>query len=527
MTSIKCKNCGADVPANMKFCGTCGTPAEHPEPVAETVTVEAPAQSAAPLPTSKGIWKKLIKPAILVVALIVVVLIARNFFKPEKYEKTNNFVQIYSGEESTMVIPVGKGKKSINGMVTERTYSIDGKAAAVLVREDAESSETSLYLITDKVTLIKDNVYSMNIATSGKGIAFIQDESDGYGELCLWTNGKVKTVASDFQINESYAVSPDGKTVVYSVYDEEEQEKEGFLYNGKTVSLGKDVYPIAVSNGAKYIYYFKNDALYVQKGTKENTKNKLGKSVYGMCLNKDFSEIIYASNNKAYISRHGKERQSLSGTFTAMIWPAYTQIGFYTQMNVAGVASFANTFYREGDDVVYINGNFKTHSVAKGVTEVQLADDGKTVYYLKNDSVHKINGSKENAKDTELVEDDVRSFLSTRDGKAVYYYTTDDELFYRKGKGKPVSVAEDVDNEEGYIKWDIFGKDKLYYVSDGELFVSGGGKGKTVKGIQDEAVNIYAGPKQLKVITKEDRGDYEYNTYVSKDGKKFELIDVE
>lgn len=528
MTSVKCKNCGADVPANMKFCGTCGTPAEHPEVSGNgEPTVATPVPGKAMAVTGK--LMKYIKPAIVLVAVIIIASIAFNIFKPAKYTQPSSRLFISQDDDSVVIALDGKTKSTIKGRLGNQSYSFDGKTAAILVNDSDESTYGSdsegysLYIVTDKATFVTDGVHDdIKLSLSGDGIAFTReiDNDTRTAELCLWSVGKVSTVTTDYSTRNGFSISPDGKTVAYTLYDEDEDKVEGCYYNGKETSLGKDIIPVAIANGAKYVYYNKKDSLYVQAGANGDSKNKLGEGVYDYYFNNDLTQIIYNSSSKAYISRNGGEKESLSDTISYFILPAGT-VSEYNNGQVIGISSFADTFYINGSSVIHINGKFETNNAVKNANNPQLAKDGKTIIYRRNDSIYKINGTKENAEDKELVKEDVHNFIATSDGGAVYFCNTDDELFYQKGTGKPVRIGEDLGGNYFYGDyWAMFGGNKLFFISDDELFWSTGGKGKAVTDIDGDIDYMFANNKFVYVQATDGSDTF---TYISKDGEKFEL----
>jgi hypothetical protein len=136
-------------------------------------------------------------------------------------------------------------------------------------------------------------------------------------------------------------------------------------------------------------------------------------------------------------------------------------------------------------------------------------DDNKTLFYLKNDNLYKINGAKEDA-EAEKLASDVEDYEVLPDGKTVFYINDDDELMVQKGTGKASKITDDV-KDNSFILF----QGKIYYISDDTLYVTTGGKAEkvTVKG------DVEAFGKQgdffLMVLTDEDV------VYVSADGKKF------
>jgi hypothetical protein len=105
----------------------------------------------------------------------------------------------------------------------------------------------------------------------------------------------------------------------------------------------------------------------------------------------------------------------------------------------------------------------------------------------------------------------------TSNGKAVYYYNSDDEVYYQRGKGKSKLIGE---SDGG--SFDIYKGKTLYWVEDGELKRSkSGGKAKTVGDFDGDVDYIFIEYKFIEAHTSDDDDSF---LYLSKNGKKFELV---
>ncbi len=537
MTNLKCKNCGADIHPNMKFCGVCGTPAEYPEAKEPAAAASAAGYQAAAPAAKKGISTAAKLMMIIVPVIIIVVVVAAGILftslKPSKYVQSS-WLYIYNEEEEVAIMPKDAPEPTIKleGYMYDYSMSMDGTAAAVLIYNEG-SIGYSLYYVNNKATFIADEVYEAVIAASGKSVAFskVRENESLTTELCIWSDGKITTITDDCSAYCPIAVSPDGKTVAYTVNDEDADEDEegyiGYYYNGKEIEIGEDIQPFAVADGAKHIYYQKDSSSYVQKGTDSDSRNKLGEDIYDFFYNRDLTSVIYNNGSKSYISRNGGSKEGLSGLFEGLLLPQgveeFTDDYYYSR--IYDISDFTDTFYMTSEDsVIHINGKYETNRVASNVDRAQLVQDGKTIIYQKGDSIYKVNGMKEDAEDVELVEEDVQDFIATSDGKAVFFYNTDDELMYQKGTGKPIHVADDLEyllySEDDHI-WAMFDGNKLFYVSDEELCWTTGGKGTAVD-IEGENFYVMVEGNRLLIVSYYEE-DYYYG-YSTLDGENFELI---
>ena len=586
-TVLKCKNCGSDLEENTKFCGKCGSlvetepvnianpavvveepPAENP--VQENadayaappvfIPVPPPVQPAQPVQENpQQVWenpmqqtqqnpvapkpqanlKKYIKPAVIILAVLVVIAIAipvlLTVTASEKYPEFKGTVFLHETDDSVIIMS-GSYKTEIDGCIRDGDINIDGTKLAVLIGDDYYSNDGyALYYFDGKTCKkIADEVYDLKLSSSGNGIIYIK-ERDYYEdteELWIYTDGKSQKIAANLSYDyEMYCISPNGKTVGY--YSDSDM---GYIWDGKSnKELGKNKIPMAVSDGGKYIYFIRKESLYVQRGMNEDSAERLESdinNIYSIFTNKDLSQIIVSNSDKSYISVNGGERRQLASPRAYdFIIPEGTEVmqyytGYGDYIFILGIDSFAGTFFMNyNDSIMYINKNYESTGVAKNVDEAKLARDGKTLIYLKDGNIYKVNGALPDASSAsvQLTKDDyIRTFKMQKDGGAVYYIDGNYELFYQKGAGKAVRICDEVE----YYDFGIFNKNKnLYYIFDDELYVSSGQKGTKIKAFQGDVTDIQVSMYPFySYIVIETRDGNEINTYISTDGTKFELV---
>jgi len=536
-----CKACGAEISVGTKFCGLCGTPVEIDAAIElvaeddETSMVASVDEDNTPIPAiisvpemaegdiTKGNVKKYVKLAIGLLIVVGIAAIAIYMLKPSNYAKAKGYISISQNDDCVAIITSMGNRIEIEGYLMDNSKSADGTKAIVRVGEKSGSTEYGgIYLITDKAQLIADDIYGYVFSASGDAVAYVKEyASDGTAELWLNSAGKAELITKDLAFsdysNSAYAISPDGSAIVFITSDNDEHT--GLVWNGKESKLGKDIEPLAVSNGAKYIYYTKNDSLYVQTGTSGDIREKLGENVYTFHTNKDLTQIVYNYNSKAYIAKDGNSRESLSGSISSFIIPTGTASTYSNGISIHGLSDFADTFYKNSDNgIVHIDSKYETNSIVKDADTAYLASNGKTLTYLKNDSIYRIDGQDNKATAIKLVDEDVVSFIATADGNEIYYANTDDEIFYQKGTNKSTMVTNDFsiyNSNRGYF---LFKGSILYYVSDDELYTSSGERGKAVSGFNYEVKNVNAGMFYL-AVTVDDGGDI--LNYRSVDGQNF------
>ena len=527
MATIQCKTCGAQIADTILFCGFCGAAVEK-DPNAGVGTDSIVPQTETIIKEGFSIknlnFKKLIISAVVVVVVLAAAAVAFTVLQPAKYEKAKGSVHVEQLDEKVLVITSSNGKIELDGYLMNSKVCFDGTKVAVMIEEEDQSA---LYLITDKAQLIADDIHDYWFADSGTAVAYTKEYelSDNSAELWLYSDNKSVTITREFSVMNYYSapcvLSPDGKTVGYATIDDD--ELRGYIWDGKTHDLGKEIQPIAVSNGAKYIYYIKSGSTYVQKGISGDNREKLGDNIGAFNTNKDLSQVVFNYNGKAYISRNGNRRESLSGELSFIIRPRSTSYSHGGTGSILGISSFADTFYRSQEGtIIIINSKFEANSIVKNVDIISLADDGKTLTYLRNNSIYKVNGSNSNAEPVQIVNGGVNYFVMTSDGGAVYFVNEDSEMFYQKDKNKPVLVTDDFSFNYGAgVGFGLFKGNTMYYISDDELYVSTGTRGKLVGGFEGDVISLSFDIQAIYVSVNDD-GDFQ--TYRSTDGQKFELM---
>lgn len=519
MALMKCKTCGSTLDQDMKFCGTCGSPVEFSPATGEVSTASVPR-----IGSSRKYFKnpigKFVKPAIAAVAIIAIIVIGRSAFKPAQYDQIKSWLQIEQNDDAVVISEDGKHMAKIEGYLSKTYRSLYNNKAVILVSENQDVSfgDDNSALYREDGTLIDEDVYKAYISLSGQGVAFIKNiDHDTYsttGELYLNAGGKNVSITSDCNISSPYALSPDGKILVYTAV--EDDEFVGYYYDGKTHELGEDIMPVAVSNGAKQVYYMKNGILYVQSGTRSDTKVMLGEDFNSIYFNKDFSEVIYStsadSKSKSYISQNGGSKQSLDGSIDDFLLPDGTMRHVKP---IVAVTSFADTFYKADDSIYHITNDFESERVIKAAFNPHLSTDEKTITFQKGDSIYHINGKDNKAQRKVIVDGGIVSLVgTTSDGQGIYFVNEDNELCYQKGHNKPRIITDEFDSTgKGLFKGKIF-----YFATDGDVYAVANGEKTLIKGIDGYIHSMYGFFANALIITEEDG---ETLTYSSTDGKTF------
>ncbi len=537
MTTVKCKNCGADIPGNMKFCTSCGAPLNQAAP-------EEYGSAAIPKVKVPFKLKKLIIPIVVLAAIITGCIIAGAVIpKPQKYAAPQKDISIFNINNKSVVILNGVVQNEINGW-SYCTTSLDKSITGFLLSARPESYDDiyedmeTLYIFDSELRKISDYVSSY-VLSDGGGVAFVSEVVGKVGKLCLYFEGEITTLEENFYISNDYQISPDGKTVIYGNSDGS-GEVYGFYYDGQRHELGKGVEPVAIANEAKLVYYVKNDKFYVQKGDNKDNRENLGRAVSVSAFNKDYTQVLYKSDDDSnlYISQDGKPEQIISESvleYNALVPYGIGSLRIDNRhgmaygyglsgdesmwcYSVVGVDSFKNTYFKDFGSVCYIDNDFKASQIIISANTVKISNDGKTIFFSQDDGIYKIIGSNKNAEAVKLAEEDIVNFYPADDGKAVYFLTDNGDLYYQKGTGKPVLVSDEL--SVYYYDIAVF-NNLIFYTVDSELYSSSGSKGTLVDGINCDVSSV-SSSKYGVTVEAYDNGDA--RIYYSRDGKTFELI---
>ena len=387
------------------------------------------------------------------------------------------------------------------------TSSMDGSVAVY-------ECDDELFVIRNGKSISITDEYD-DLTLSVNGATLLVTDYDGVLTAYNTKNGDATEIAEDV---EWFCVSPDGKTVAYLVYDD--GDYIAFLYKGnKSIELGEDLIPIAVSNGAKVIYCIDdNKGSLCTVDTKGNTE-KIAGDVYddGFFMNEDHTQMIFQADGKWYATVKGGEKIKLTSSYYFDIL-TYDYSACFVDENIDMYTyptnDLRNCFVIVDSDISWMDNKWELTKAAKDVDEAYVSADGKTLVYLKdNGKLQKVT-SKKLDKPVDLAED-VWSFSTTSDCSSVYFINEDEELLFQKGTGKAKKIADDV---EGCIV--TTGDVCLFLSDDEELFSSKNGGKKAL--ISDDFYNIDMSGTTIYLWTDYDGGDFTFSALTK--GSKFKEI---
>jgi len=514
----KCEVCGKTFDDDQTVCDVCGVelvevPAEA-APTEENATEAASTEETKTEETKTEAKKsfdfkalgdkfkamdkktKIICGAVAAVVLIALIAIICSVCKPKSNAINRDAIALaYSSEEGIAYVYNGNNKvKKLSSDETKYTMvarSVDGKTMVVYGSEK-NSSDITYYVLTIKgLVEIGDDVTNAVISADGSAVAYLSETSGEVGELRLFTaKGKKDIKLDEDVLISNIVISPDGKSVAYAIKDDNGDTKVLYSKNGKDGEVvAKNAYPVAISNGAKYVYYVKTvdnaRNLYVLKG-KDSVK--LADVTYGVStlyFNADLSELIFNDDGKAYITVKAGEKKKISNnTISNLFVTANDKSASISsaraEYQYTTVKSFKNTIAYMNGAYYKITSKYETSKIlsADDIGYIIFSDDLKSCVYYKNGSFYKIanvNKSDNKKKLGDMDDYSISSVVVLRDMNSIYF-VSDGDLYYKKGTGKPKKVATDAkliggDYEANgvyyYIEYDSKDTNTLYFSKNG------------------------------------------------------------
>ena len=378
------------------------------------------------------------------------------------------------------------------------------------------NSDDELFAIQGKKSVsITDEYNTAVLSVNGAYVAIL--DYDDVLTVYNTKNGEGTEIAEDV---EAFSMSPDGKTVVYTVDDD--GDSVTYLYKGKdSIELGEDLYPLTVSNGGKLIYCVdvEKDNL-VTVDAKGNTEKIAGDpNSSRFFLNEDHTQLIFQADGKWYASVKGGEKIKLTSD-SSFFFLNYqygashiTVLDYSSYVITYPTSDLRNHYVVLDDNVSWMDNKWELTKAAKDVDEAYVSADGKTLVYLKdNGKLQKVTSKK--LDDPVDLAEDVYSFMPVSDCSAVYYINEDEELIFQKGTKEGKRVGDDV---EGIL---ITHDDYCFFGSDDEVYGTKNGSKKVLISDEMDDMNITA----TVVVIWTDYDDGDCNISVATKGNKFKPI---
>lgn len=512
---MKCPKCGCECNDGVRFCTECGTNltvdaaggANDAEVRTENIKTRSDSGAARPVGASRAVvrsggerkepkrsgraalfwyrYKKYFILGCVLTAIVLLVAAAVGIISSVKnssgYTKTTNTFYTNSGTDGRLYDSHGRyydlGEYDIGSY--ELVSSADGSVAAILGKVASIDATGSLLLISDsRLTKIADGVYDIAISDNGASVAYavageetgtlyiynVKKQTTSYvdgGILFSTLASGIPDVAELEVMRGMFVLSPDGRSIAYTRRANGTVRAYVSVKGSEPVHISADAYPVALSNGGKYIYFIKRNVTLSDYNFKLSVA--VGDDIRHLCtdaaklggsliFNSDRTEILFCDDGITYISRRGGERSRIiSGEIDGIIVPAdgaarrevfpfvEVRADIYARRAIGGSAFVLNggLYYLDGaGEISVITSNYGGASIAPNGRSIYYIDTSVgadsysgAVYYL--DDISK-NGSKQLVAGTM----EASRVLAARDMSGVYLLDIDDTLWYVTKNGK-------------------------------------------------------------------------------------------
>lgn len=542
---MKCIACGAEGPEGARFCRKCGADFSN-------ITGEGFTQPDVPQEehygeasdTELGARKSRTKPPkrVLIIAGVLVVVVAAivlsiglGLFSSSGGKgafPAHSIIAFYlpDDDETVIVIDGVPLNKTIDGDVYYPDDTLlpvynDNYSARMF---NVLSGEELYYVSTDGIIRIADAGYGGMFATQGKAVAFIDDAGAlNVYDLDTGRTREIDVVGDSTGYNYGYyskgvyRISPDGKTVAYL-----DQDNDLYIdIDGKATKIDSEVDGIiGLSNSAQYLYYTRNDSLYVSTaGSTDRQKVKSNVDSYSFCIiNRKNTELIFCSDEKMY---------HVKGAGEAVYLGISASYGVYDVMPLSLSAAditgglhgtLLDRVYidEDGGTLYYVSSNGESNRITRESEQHYITKDGKTLFYSRTGSVYRVRIGDNTSGDR--IAEDVTSFTVSLNGKYVYYIDRDADLYCIEGSKDARRIASDVSSI--YMTHDGI----LLFINDDDTLYSCS-NGKDYDRVADDVDSVLSTFTATYYFVEVDRDEYKYDVYAAVSGTRFERIleDVE
>lgn len=552
-----CDQCGAELPDDSVFCPKCGA---KQAPIEEAVnnapgtastagavntagngTENAPANmtnmsngAAAPEKPKKKKGFPFV-PVIIIGILLAAVIVALAIFLPKG--KTKDGVTF---SEKSLIFGDGvfltiDGKKLEVEDIDSYASNYDATVISYLTEEG------TLYVVDsslEPVEIAKD-VSNMEVSYSGSSIAYTVGDDYTDTTLYVYQVKKDNSVKVDTGVYASnYLISPNGKQIAY--VKDYEGSSDNTLYTALVGKEGKKVdkdgcLPLAIGDNGKSFFYTdasdsSNVKLYLYDG---KDSEKVSRDVAGsFYFNNSVSELLFTRSGSTYFYRIGMDEPSkVAGDVLTGVWNyAYESAAGDYSFNYQSSAVLVNrsklteSVFATSSDVCYLSKD--GHDSAKlcsaeDIKKITVAENGKSLIYLKDGKMYKVTNFGIDREETELYEGEetILSYRASRNLSEVYVMTADAELCYCKGKKKLVRISNDFTdgNDMAYNE----AAKTIFYIEDNNLY-SADKSGKKKNLIAENVTGLDSYADGIVYRTNED-GDTAY--YYVKKGDSVKLME--
>lgn len=421
----------------------------------------------------------------------------------------------------------------------------------------AISGDGTLYaLVGESVLKIAQGVTSCALSTDGETLAYVDSEQS---LILFYVSTQERTIiAQNVDRDSCIIISPDGKTVAYVAPDGSAGASGSnwdalsmYVYSqGEITEMGKNQFPIGISNGGRQIFYVttSTDSLYgpckLYVGDIYGSNKLLAESqevLNSLRFNVDQTQLLFNSDGNFYLCVNGEEAiqltlggdplMSLTLVIPRSSASSYILNNFDSSI-VYSIKDFSEHYYTVYPtySLLYLNKDLSIIELGQGreMSSVQLSENENVLMYSpRTDKGYTLYRTKTAEKsEPELLAENIRYGVLSPDGDSVYYLDQNDTLWYRRGLDEPKQIAVDIEfcnmSHDGYALFGTFGspydenKRGILYCSK-----DGGEKQELLSNFLD---CLYVYPTVTLAYANYNKESYTNDIYASVDGVDFVKI---
>lgn len=508
-----------------------------------------------PLHISKQQAISILIAAIVVILVVGGIVIGRRASAGNGYSPVMRHIEyVYKpADENSLFFFDGAQVDVVDGSI-RAFYECRNGGVAYAINED-----DTLFLVTKKqITKLAEDVESAEISDNGNVLVYL-DAWDTLYSLDL-EKKKLESLSEetawyDLDGYKCYAISPDGKTVMFTT--EEDDSFTTHIWNRGEMRELEDCIGLVTTDNADTVYCFGEDESIYAYHFKKDEIIKLAPDTDGLFMNKKCNEMIFSYSDKYYLSIDGGERIRL-GKYDN-IYPILPRNNPYQhiysevntiQMICGSVTYNIDTFigtmmlFTDDDDnysIGYIDKNYEVQTVVDKVDlksgySVQATQDLKTIFYVARNSMYMINEKNDYvpekiASGLDLSESGYPELYikASPDGKRIYY-VDEDKILYCLQDGNKTEIADEV----LYSTLGMTDDGVLYYLADAESYdyntfdntkqngvLYRCANGKNPIRVADDVSVVNVEKNHVVYFTAVSDSDFISDMYVSTDGKTF------
>lgn len=369
-----------------------------------------------------------------------------------------------------------------------RTYWYDHSADSSLIaywlyEEDLGNPRgyrTDLYYITKDLEPVKvaESVLDYMVSFNGSYIAYFQSfDNNSLYDLYLYEVSSGKSTKIDEDVSSAYfCLSPNGKIIAYQNY--------GTLYVGgldmEVSEVARDdirpsgVVPVAVSDDGAYLYYIFNGDLYYYNVNEKNSVqvapniDPLNLYANFFCFNRDLSEMIYVVDFETYYYtpeldapvKIADDRlyRVLSNSSAAETYhcSAYAEIAGVDTLKGHVLEGYLSRLYWLNEDAA------NAVEIAADYNDHMLSADGKSLLYLEDGILYRLDSFGEEMSPTVVCEKDNIQYFTANSDLSKIYISTARDLYYVKNREE----TEQLSDHLAYVEYEEYGYYEYYPVYD-------------------------------------------------------------